>query len=69
MQFSLFYPVAVARSDQLGTGLLGLDNALYGTAIAELREQAVCADEYGWTSLMLAEHHFEVEGYQVTPNR
>jgi len=68
VQFSLFYPVAVGRSDQLGTGLLGLDTTCYGTAIAELREQAVCADEYGWTSLMLAEHHFEVEGYQVTPN-
>jgi alkanesulfonate monooxygenase SsuD/methylene tetrahydromethanopterin reductase-like flavin-dependent oxidoreductase (luciferase family) len=36
--------------------------------VNELREQAQCADEYGWTSLMLAEHHFEVEGYQVTPN-
>jgi hypothetical protein len=68
VEFSLFYPVAVARSGRLGTGLLGLDTGLYGSAIAELREQAICADEYGWTSLMLAEHHFEVEGYQVTPN-
>lgn len=68
MEFSLFYPVAVGRAGRLGTGLLGLDTGLYGSAIAELREQAICADEYGWTSLMLAEHHFEVEGYQVTPN-
>lgn len=68
MRFSLFYPVAVASAARLGTGLLGLDRALYHTAISELREQAICADEYGWTSMMLAEHHFEVEGYQVTPN-
>ncbi|MBL7497984.1 LLM class flavin-dependent oxidoreductase [Frankia sp. CNm7] len=68
MRFSLFYPVAVARHDQLGSGLLGLDPGLYATALAELKEQAICADTYGWTSLMLAEHHFEVEGYQVTPN-
>ncbi|MCW2939293.1 MAG: Luciferase-like, subgroup, partial [Actinomycetia bacterium] len=68
MKFSLFYPVAVASAARLGTGLLGLDRALYHTAIGELREQAICADEYGWTSMMLAEHHFEVEGYQVTPN-
>ncbi|WP_214106584.1 LLM class flavin-dependent oxidoreductase [Acrocarpospora catenulata] len=68
MRFSLFYPVAVASAADLGTGLLGLDRHRYHTTIDELREQAVCADQTGWTSLMLAEHHFEVEGYQVTPN-
>jgi alkanesulfonate monooxygenase SsuD/methylene tetrahydromethanopterin reductase-like flavin-dependent oxidoreductase (luciferase family) len=68
VKFSLFYPVAVATAAELGTGLLGLDSGRYQTTIQELREQAQCADEYGWTSLMLAEHHFEVEGYQVTPN-
>jgi alkanesulfonate monooxygenase SsuD/methylene tetrahydromethanopterin reductase-like flavin-dependent oxidoreductase (luciferase family) len=68
VDFSLFYPVAVARSADLGTGLLGLDPTLYGNALTELKEQAICADTYNWTSLMLAEHHFEVEGYQVTPN-
>jgi alkanesulfonate monooxygenase SsuD/methylene tetrahydromethanopterin reductase-like flavin-dependent oxidoreductase (luciferase family) len=68
VKFSLFYPVAVASAAELGTGLLGLDHGRYQRTLAELREQAQCADEYGWTSLMLAEHHFEVEGYQVTPN-
>jgi alkanesulfonate monooxygenase SsuD/methylene tetrahydromethanopterin reductase-like flavin-dependent oxidoreductase (luciferase family) len=68
VKFSLFYPVAVASAAELGTRLLGLDRAYYQVAIQELREQAQCADECGWTSLMLAEHHFEVEGYQVTPN-
>ncbi|WP_158566855.1 LLM class flavin-dependent oxidoreductase [Actinomadura craniellae] len=68
MKFSLFYPVTVGSADRLGTGLLGLEPQLYGSAIAELREQAVAADETGWHSLMLAERHFEVEGYQVTPN-
>ncbi|MFI0448632.1 LLM class flavin-dependent oxidoreductase [Actinomadura sp. 6N118] len=68
MKFSLFYPLTVGSADRLGTGLLGLEPHLYGSAIAELREQAVAADETGWTSLMLSEQHFEVEGYQVTPN-
>ncbi|WP_067792677.1 LLM class flavin-dependent oxidoreductase [Actinomadura formosensis] len=68
MKFSLLYPVTVGSADRLGTGLLGLEPQLYGSAIAELREQAVAADRAGWTSLMLAEQHFEVEGYQVTPN-
>jgi len=68
VKFSLFYQVAVASGAELGAGLLGLDRGRYQTTINELREQAKCADEYGWTSLMLAEHHFEVEGYQVTPN-
>jgi alkanesulfonate monooxygenase SsuD/methylene tetrahydromethanopterin reductase-like flavin-dependent oxidoreductase (luciferase family) len=68
VKFALFYPVAVASAAELGTGLLGLDAGRYQATIQELREQAQCADEHGWTSLMLAEHHFEVEGYQVTPN-
>lgn len=68
MKFSLFYPVAVASAAELGTSLVGLDRDRYAVTLDELREQAVCADEAGWTSLMLAEHHFEVEGYQVTPN-
>ena len=38
------------------------------TTIEELREQAIVADETGWTSMMFAEHHFEIEGYHVTPN-
>ncbi|MDX6742009.1 LLM class flavin-dependent oxidoreductase [Actinocorallia sp. A-T 12471] len=68
MKFSLFSPVTVGPADRLGTGLLGLEPQLYGAAVARLREQAVAADESGWTSLMLAEQHFEVEGFQVTPN-
>lgn len=70
MEFALFYPVstAVPGTQDLGTGLLGLDSNLYQQTVDELREQAICADETGWTSLMMAEHHFEVEGYHVTPN-
>lgn len=68
MKFSMFYPVAVASEAELGTGLLGLDRKRYASTIDELREQAICADQSGWTSMMFAEHHFEVEGYHVTPN-
>jgi len=68
MKFGMFYPVAVASEADLGKGLWGLDRARYDQAIQELREQAICADETGWTSMMFAEHHFEIEGYHVTPN-
>jgi alkanesulfonate monooxygenase SsuD/methylene tetrahydromethanopterin reductase-like flavin-dependent oxidoreductase (luciferase family) len=68
MKFGMFYPVAVASEADLGNGLWGLDRARYDRAIQELREQAICADETGWTSMMFAEHHFEIEGYHVTPN-
>jgi hypothetical protein len=49
-------------------GLWGLDRDRYANTIEELREQAIVADETGWTSMMFAEHHFEIEGYHVTPN-
>ena len=68
MKFGMFYPVAVASEKELGTGLFGLDRNRYTATIDELREQAICADQTGWTSMMFAEHHFEIEGYHVTPN-
>lgn len=68
MKFGMFYPVAVAPEAELGKSLLGLDPNRYATTVDELREQAICADESGWTSMMFAEHHFEIEGYHVTPN-
>ena len=68
MKFGMFYPVAVASEADLGNGLWGLDRVRYDRAIQDLREQAICADETGWTSMMFAEHHFEIEGYHVTPN-
>lgn len=68
MKFGMFYPVAVASETELGSGLWGLDPNRYANTIDELREQAICADETGWTSMMFAEHHFEIEGYHVTPN-
>ncbi|GIH25022.1 hypothetical protein Aph01nite_33320 [Acrocarpospora phusangensis] len=64
----MLYPMTVGPADRLGTGLLGLEPQPYNTAVAELREQAVAADLTGWTSLMLGEQHFEVEGYEVSPN-
>ena len=68
MKFGMFYPVAGASEAELGTGLFGLDRQRYATTLDELREQAIAADETGWTSMMFAEHHFEIEGYHVTPN-
>ena len=65
MKFGMFYPVAVASEAELGTGLWGLDRGRYASTIEDLREQAICADETGWTSMMFAEHHFEIEGYQA----
>jgi hypothetical protein len=69
MKFGMFYPVAVASEADLGKGLWGLDRDRYVSTLEELREQAICADQTGWTSMMFAEHHFEIEGYHVTPNR
>ncbi len=68
MKFGMFYPVAVARDNELGKSFWGLDRKRYGSTIDDLREQAIAADETGWTSMMFAEHHFEIEGYHVTPN-
>ena len=35
---------------------------------ADLEAYAKCADDLGYDSLWLAEHHFQYEGYEVLPN-
>jgi hypothetical protein len=35
MKFGPFYPVTIARSDRLGSGLLGLDRGLYQNFLQE----------------------------------
>jgi len=66
MKFGMFYPVAVASEADLGKGLWGLDHDRYDRTIEELREQAICADETGWTSMMFAEQRLSRTAHQAS---
>ena len=67
MKVSLFYLPSVGsrpRSSRDG----GLRGDLYQRMLFELKEQAQAADELGYDSISFTEHHFHVEGFELSNN-
>lgn len=48
--------------------MAGLRRDLYGRMLAELGEQARLADDLGYDSISFTEHHFHVEGFEISNN-
>ena len=48
--------------------MAGLRGDLYQRMLAELKEQAQLADELGYDSICFTEHHFHVEGFEISNN-
>jgi alkanesulfonate monooxygenase SsuD/methylene tetrahydromethanopterin reductase-like flavin-dependent oxidoreductase (luciferase family) len=49
-------------------GMAGLRGDLYQRMLAELTEQAQAADTLGYDSISFTEHHFHVEGFEISNN-
>ena len=68
MQVSVFYLPSIASRGEIEKGMAGLRPDLYQQMLAELREQAQLADELGYDSISFTEHHFHVEGFEISNN-
>ena len=68
MKTSLFYLPSVGSRAQMEKGMAGLDGRLYQQMLKELGEQARLADDAGYDSISFTEHHFHVEGFEVSNN-
>ncbi|MEX2206427.1 MAG: LLM class flavin-dependent oxidoreductase [Myxococcota bacterium] len=68
MKVSLFYLPTVGSRAQIEQGRAGLRGDLYRQMLDELSEQAVLADELGYDSISFTEHHFHVEGFELSNN-
>jgi alkanesulfonate monooxygenase SsuD/methylene tetrahydromethanopterin reductase-like flavin-dependent oxidoreductase (luciferase family) len=70
MKFSLFYLPAIAGQDMLERKgfYAGQNRQLYQVLLRDLREQAQLADDMGFHAWACTEHHFHVEGYEVSTN-
>ncbi len=66
MKVSLFYLPSVGSRADIEHGLAGLRVDLYQQMLAELAEQARLADELGYDSISFTEHHFHVEGFELS---
>ncbi|MEX2237751.1 MAG: LLM class flavin-dependent oxidoreductase [Dehalococcoidia bacterium] len=65
---SLFYLPSIGSRAEIEQGMAGLREDLYQRMLAELREQAQLADELDYDSISFTEHHFHIEGFEISNN-
>lgn len=68
MQVSVFYLPSIGPRSEIEKGMAGLRGDLYQQMLAELREQAQAADALGYDSISFTEHHFHIEGFEISNN-
>lgn len=68
LQVSLFYLPSVGSRQEIEAGMAGLRGDLYDRMLSDLSEQVRLADELGYRSVGFTEHHFHVEGFEVSNN-
>jgi alkanesulfonate monooxygenase SsuD/methylene tetrahydromethanopterin reductase-like flavin-dependent oxidoreductase (luciferase family) len=68
VKVSLFYLPSIASRAEIEAGSAGLRGDLYDRMLAELGEQAVLADDLGYDSISFTEHHFHIEGFELSNN-
>jgi len=65
---SLFYLPSIGSRAEIERGLAGLRGDLYDRMLRELSLQAQLADALGYDSVHFTEHHFHVEGFEISQN-
>jgi alkanesulfonate monooxygenase SsuD/methylene tetrahydromethanopterin reductase-like flavin-dependent oxidoreductase (luciferase family) len=68
MQTSVFYLPSIGSREDMERGMAGLREDLYQQMLAELKEQAQAADDLGYDSISFTEHHFHIEGFEISNN-
>jgi alkanesulfonate monooxygenase SsuD/methylene tetrahydromethanopterin reductase-like flavin-dependent oxidoreductase (luciferase family) len=68
VKVSLFYLPSIGSRAEIERGMAGLESALYQRMLRELAEQARLADDLGYDSISFTEHHFHVEGFELSNN-
>ena len=56
----------IGRRHELEQGMAGLRADLYQRMLSEIDEQARFADELGYYGMGFTEHHFHVEGFELS---
>jgi len=68
MQVSVFYLPSIGSREEIERGMAGLRTDLYQRMLSELSEQARLADDLGYDSISFTEHHFHIEGFELSNN-
>jgi len=68
LKVSLFYLPSIGSRAEIKKGMAGLRGDLYDRMLAEVSEQARLADDLGYDSISFTEHHFHIEGFELSNN-
>ena len=68
MKASLFYLPSVGNRRDIEQGMAGLRGDLYQQMLREVLEQVRLGDELGYDSVSFTEHHFHIEGFELSNN-
>jgi alkanesulfonate monooxygenase SsuD/methylene tetrahydromethanopterin reductase-like flavin-dependent oxidoreductase (luciferase family) len=68
MKASLFYLPSIASRAEIEQGMAGMNGAFYQRMLRELSEQIRLADDLGYDSVSFTEHHFHIEGFELSNN-
>ena len=68
MKASLFYLPSIGSRAEIEAGMAGMRGDLYQRMLRELSEQIKLADQLGYDSVSFTEHHFHIEGFEVSQN-
>ena len=68
MKASLFYLPSIGSRAEIEAGMAGMRADLYQRMLRELSEQIRLADDLGYDSVSFTEHHFHIEGFEVSNN-
>src|SRR5499426_1561629 len=66
MRVSLFYLPSIGSRAEIERGMAGLRSDLYQRMLSEIAAQARLADDLGYDSISFTEHHFHVEGFEIS---
>ncbi|MGY9054397.1 MAG: LLM class flavin-dependent oxidoreductase [Alphaproteobacteria bacterium] len=68
MKTSLFYLPDVGTAEERQQGMAGMRGDLYQRMLHDISDQAKLADELGYNSISFTEHHFHIEGFEMSNN-
>ena len=68
MKFHAFMLPTIGRRSELEQGMAGARDDLYQRMLHEIVEQASFAEELGYYGVGFTEHHFHVEGFELSTN-
>ena len=68
MKTSLMYLPSAGSQAEIEAGLAGTKGHLYDRMLGDISEQAKLADELSYDSINFTEHHFHIEGIELSTN-